>query len=152
MSVQIKEQHRGDMMTSGPKSHLLADIVVDTIPGPVSGNNTVHVLDINVICISLLFIKNKSNHVTTSISALPDIRLSSLRMRSRLALFPPTLSISSQRRSWRSTRTWLKESSKAKTVLISFICYRPGLSCVFTNTKHYSPPLLFRGTENLYLI
>ncbi|XP_077586581.1 gamma-adducin-like [Stigmatopora nigra] len=31
---RIKEQHRGDLMTSGPKSHLLAGIVVDTIPGP----------------------------------------------------------------------------------------------------------------------
>ncbi|XP_053731338.1 adducin 3 (gamma) b [Synchiropus splendidus] len=31
---RIKEQHRGDMMTSGPKSHLLAGIVVDTVPGP----------------------------------------------------------------------------------------------------------------------
>ncbi|XP_019715787.1 adducin 3 (gamma) b isoform X1 [Hippocampus comes] len=31
---RIKEQHRGDQMTSGPKSHLLAGIVVDTIPGP----------------------------------------------------------------------------------------------------------------------
>lgn len=31
---RIKEQHRGDQMTSGPKSQLLADIVVDTIPGP----------------------------------------------------------------------------------------------------------------------
>lgn len=31
---KIKEQHRGDQMTSGPKSQLLADIVVDTIPGP----------------------------------------------------------------------------------------------------------------------
>ncbi|XP_072292751.1 adducin 3 (gamma) b [Eucyclogobius newberryi] len=31
---RIKEQHRGDLMTSGPKSQLLADIVVDTIPGP----------------------------------------------------------------------------------------------------------------------
>lgn len=34
--VQIKEQHRGDLMTAGPKSQLLAGIVVDTIPGPVS--------------------------------------------------------------------------------------------------------------------
>uniref|UniRef100_A0A8C4I3R0 Adducin 3 (gamma) b n=1 Tax=Dicentrarchus labrax TaxID=13489 RepID=A0A8C4I3R0_DICLA len=33
---RIKEQHRGDQMTSGPKSQLLAGIVVDTIPGPVS--------------------------------------------------------------------------------------------------------------------
>uniref|UniRef100_A0A8D0DBW0 Adducin 3 (gamma) b n=1 Tax=Sander lucioperca TaxID=283035 RepID=A0A8D0DBW0_SANLU len=32
--VQIKEQHRGDLMTSGPKSQLLAGIVVDTIKGP----------------------------------------------------------------------------------------------------------------------
>ncbi|KAM9726863.1 gamma-adducin-like isoform 2-T2 [Menidia menidia] len=31
---QIKEQHRGDQMTPGPKSQLLAGIVVDTIPGP----------------------------------------------------------------------------------------------------------------------
>ncbi|KAM4591869.1 gamma-adducin-like [Odontesthes bonariensis] len=31
---RIKEQHRGDQMTSGPKSQLLAGIVVDTIPGP----------------------------------------------------------------------------------------------------------------------
>lgn len=31
---KIKEQHRGDQMTAGPKSQLLADIVVDTIPGP----------------------------------------------------------------------------------------------------------------------
>ncbi|KAM9847597.1 adducin 3 (gamma) b [Aulostomus maculatus] len=31
---RIKEQHRGDLMTSGPKSQLLAGIVVDTIPGP----------------------------------------------------------------------------------------------------------------------
>lgn len=36
MFVQIKEQHRGDQMTPGPKSQLLAGIVVDTIPGPVS--------------------------------------------------------------------------------------------------------------------
>lgn len=34
--VQIKEQHRGDQMTPGPKSQLLSGIVVDTIPGPVS--------------------------------------------------------------------------------------------------------------------
>uniref|UniRef100_A0AAX7T109 Class II aldolase/adducin N-terminal domain-containing protein n=1 Tax=Astatotilapia calliptera TaxID=8154 RepID=A0AAX7T109_ASTCA len=34
MFVQIKEQHRGDQMTPGPKSQLLAGIVVDTIPGP----------------------------------------------------------------------------------------------------------------------
>uniref|UniRef100_A0AAX7VFT6 Class II aldolase/adducin N-terminal domain-containing protein n=1 Tax=Astatotilapia calliptera TaxID=8154 RepID=A0AAX7VFT6_ASTCA len=33
---RIKEQHRGDQMTPGPKSQLLAGIVVDTIPGPVS--------------------------------------------------------------------------------------------------------------------
>uniref|UniRef100_A0A8C9ZYH3 Adducin 3 (gamma) b n=1 Tax=Sander lucioperca TaxID=283035 RepID=A0A8C9ZYH3_SANLU len=33
---RIKEQHRGDLMTSGPKSQLLAGIVVDTIKGPVS--------------------------------------------------------------------------------------------------------------------
>lgn len=33
---QIKEQHRGDQMTPGPKSQLLAGIVVDTKPGPVS--------------------------------------------------------------------------------------------------------------------
>uniref|UniRef100_H2LNC3 Adducin 3 (gamma) b n=1 Tax=Oryzias latipes TaxID=8090 RepID=H2LNC3_ORYLA len=33
---RIKEQHRGDQMTAGPKSQLLAGIVVDTIPGPVS--------------------------------------------------------------------------------------------------------------------
>uniref|UniRef100_A0A672JDN0 Gamma-adducin-like n=1 Tax=Salarias fasciatus TaxID=181472 RepID=A0A672JDN0_SALFA len=33
---QIKEQHRGDQMTAGPKSQLLAGIVVDTKPGPVS--------------------------------------------------------------------------------------------------------------------
>uniref|UniRef100_A0A665XCY4 Gamma-adducin-like n=1 Tax=Echeneis naucrates TaxID=173247 RepID=A0A665XCY4_ECHNA len=31
---KIKEQHRGDQMTPGPKSQLLAGIVVDTIPGP----------------------------------------------------------------------------------------------------------------------
>ncbi|XP_069394996.1 adducin 3 (gamma) b isoform X2 [Paralichthys olivaceus] len=31
---RIKEQHRGDQMTSGPKSQLLSGIVVDTIPGP----------------------------------------------------------------------------------------------------------------------
>lgn len=31
---KIKEQHRGDLMTAGPKSQLLADIVVDTTPGP----------------------------------------------------------------------------------------------------------------------
>ncbi|CAL1577579.1 unnamed protein product [Knipowitschia caucasica] len=31
---RIKEQHRGYLMTAGPKSQLLADIVVDTIPGP----------------------------------------------------------------------------------------------------------------------
>ncbi|XP_038593398.1 adducin 3 (gamma) b [Micropterus salmoides] len=31
---RIKEQHRGDLMTAGPKSQLLAGIVVDTIPGP----------------------------------------------------------------------------------------------------------------------
>uniref|UniRef100_A0A8C5HPU5 Gamma-adducin-like n=1 Tax=Gouania willdenowi TaxID=441366 RepID=A0A8C5HPU5_GOUWI len=33
---RIKEQHRGDLMTSGPKSQLLAGIVVDTKPGPVN--------------------------------------------------------------------------------------------------------------------
>lgn len=38
--IQIKEQHRGDQMTSGPKSHLLAGIVVDTIPGPVSAHSS----------------------------------------------------------------------------------------------------------------
>uniref|UniRef100_A0AAQ5YJT7 Class II aldolase/adducin N-terminal domain-containing protein n=1 Tax=Amphiprion ocellaris TaxID=80972 RepID=A0AAQ5YJT7_AMPOC len=32
---RIKEQHRGDQMTPGPKSQLLAGIVVDTIPGPL---------------------------------------------------------------------------------------------------------------------
>uniref|UniRef100_A0A3Q2WYU8 Adducin 3 (gamma) b n=1 Tax=Haplochromis burtoni TaxID=8153 RepID=A0A3Q2WYU8_HAPBU len=32
--LNIKEQHRGDQMTPGPKSQLLAGIVVDTIPGP----------------------------------------------------------------------------------------------------------------------
>uniref|UniRef100_A0A8C7L9K2 Adducin 3 n=1 Tax=Oncorhynchus kisutch TaxID=8019 RepID=A0A8C7L9K2_ONCKI len=32
----IRQQNTGDQMTSGPKSHLLAGIVVDTIPGPVS--------------------------------------------------------------------------------------------------------------------
>uniref|UniRef100_A0A672JGQ8 Gamma-adducin-like n=1 Tax=Salarias fasciatus TaxID=181472 RepID=A0A672JGQ8_SALFA len=31
---RIKEQHRGDQMTAGPKSQLLAGIVVDTKPGP----------------------------------------------------------------------------------------------------------------------
>ncbi|MED6277153.1 hypothetical protein CHARACLAT_010391 [Characodon lateralis] len=31
---RIKEQHRGDQMTPGPKSQLLAGIVVDTKPGP----------------------------------------------------------------------------------------------------------------------
>ncbi|XP_054654307.1 adducin 3 (gamma) b [Dunckerocampus dactyliophorus] len=31
---RMKEQHRGDQMTAGPKSQLLAGIVVDTIPGP----------------------------------------------------------------------------------------------------------------------
>uniref|UniRef100_A0A3Q3WAQ3 Class II aldolase/adducin N-terminal domain-containing protein n=1 Tax=Mola mola TaxID=94237 RepID=A0A3Q3WAQ3_MOLML len=31
---RIKERHRGDQMTPGPKSQLLAGIVVDTIPGP----------------------------------------------------------------------------------------------------------------------
>ncbi|XP_068183038.1 adducin 3 (gamma) b [Antennarius striatus] len=31
---RIKEQHRGDQMTPGPKSQLLSGIVVDTIPGP----------------------------------------------------------------------------------------------------------------------
>ncbi|KAK5882556.1 hypothetical protein CesoFtcFv8_021128 [Champsocephalus esox] len=31
---RIKEQHRGDLMTSGPKSQLLAGIVVDTVKGP----------------------------------------------------------------------------------------------------------------------
>ncbi|KAG7219605.1 hypothetical protein INR49_018982 [Caranx melampygus] len=31
---RIKEQHRGEQMTPGPKSQLLAGIVVDTIPGP----------------------------------------------------------------------------------------------------------------------
>ncbi|XP_061767568.1 adducin 3 (gamma) b isoform X2 [Nerophis ophidion] len=31
---RIKEQHRGDQMTAGPKSQLLAGIVVDTVPGP----------------------------------------------------------------------------------------------------------------------
>ncbi|XP_049456603.1 adducin 3 (gamma) b [Epinephelus fuscoguttatus] len=31
---RIKEQHRGDLMTAGPKSQLLAGIVVDTIKGP----------------------------------------------------------------------------------------------------------------------
>lgn len=36
---QIKEQHRGDQMTPGPKSQLLAGIVVDTVPGPVSINH-----------------------------------------------------------------------------------------------------------------
>uniref|UniRef100_G3P4E9 Adducin 3 (gamma) b n=1 Tax=Gasterosteus aculeatus aculeatus TaxID=481459 RepID=G3P4E9_GASAC len=30
----IKEQHRGDLMTAGPKSQLLSGIVVDTIKGP----------------------------------------------------------------------------------------------------------------------
>uniref|UniRef100_A0A8C7QU91 Adducin 3 n=1 Tax=Oncorhynchus mykiss TaxID=8022 RepID=A0A8C7QU91_ONCMY len=30
----IRQQNAGDHMTSGPKSHLLAGIVVDTIPGP----------------------------------------------------------------------------------------------------------------------
>uniref|UniRef100_A0A673Z6J7 Adducin 3 (gamma) b n=1 Tax=Salmo trutta TaxID=8032 RepID=A0A673Z6J7_SALTR len=30
----IRQQNTGDHMTSGPKSHLLAGIVVDTIPGP----------------------------------------------------------------------------------------------------------------------
>uniref|UniRef100_A0A8C7L4Q0 Adducin 3 n=1 Tax=Oncorhynchus kisutch TaxID=8019 RepID=A0A8C7L4Q0_ONCKI len=30
----IRQQNTGDQMTSGPKSHLLAGIVVDTIPGP----------------------------------------------------------------------------------------------------------------------
>uniref|UniRef100_A0A8C3GAD6 Adducin 3 (gamma) b n=1 Tax=Cyclopterus lumpus TaxID=8103 RepID=A0A8C3GAD6_CYCLU len=33
---RIKEQHRGDLMTSGPKSQLLSGIVVDTIKGPPS--------------------------------------------------------------------------------------------------------------------
>lgn len=31
---KIKEQYRVDQMTSGPKSQVLADIVVDTVPGP----------------------------------------------------------------------------------------------------------------------
>uniref|UniRef100_A0A3Q3LA92 Adducin 3 (gamma) b n=1 Tax=Labrus bergylta TaxID=56723 RepID=A0A3Q3LA92_9LABR len=31
---RIKEQHRGEQMTPGPKSQLLSGIVVDTIPGP----------------------------------------------------------------------------------------------------------------------
>nr|XP_040033922.1 adducin 3 (gamma) b [Gasterosteus aculeatus aculeatus]XP_040033923.1 adducin 3 (gamma) b [Gasterosteus aculeatus aculeatus] len=31
---RIKEQHRGDLMTAGPKSQLLSGIVVDTIKGP----------------------------------------------------------------------------------------------------------------------
>uniref|UniRef100_A0A667Y3Z1 Adducin 3 (gamma) b n=1 Tax=Myripristis murdjan TaxID=586833 RepID=A0A667Y3Z1_9TELE len=31
---RIREQHRGDQMTPGPKSQLLAGIVVDTTPGP----------------------------------------------------------------------------------------------------------------------
>ncbi|XP_071379468.1 adducin 3 (gamma) b [Centroberyx affinis] len=31
---RIRDQHRGDQMTPGPKSQLLAGIVVDTIPGP----------------------------------------------------------------------------------------------------------------------
>lgn len=31
---RIREQNRADLMTPGPKSQLLADIVVDTIPGP----------------------------------------------------------------------------------------------------------------------
>lgn len=31
---RIKEQHRGDLMTAGPKSQLLAGIVVDTVKGP----------------------------------------------------------------------------------------------------------------------
>ncbi|XP_056291418.1 adducin 3 (gamma) b [Pseudoliparis swirei] len=31
---RIKERHRGDLMTSGPKSQLLSGIVVDTIKGP----------------------------------------------------------------------------------------------------------------------
>ncbi|XP_034538275.1 adducin 3 (gamma) b [Notolabrus celidotus] len=31
---RIKDQHRGDQMTPGPKSQLLSGIVVDTIPGP----------------------------------------------------------------------------------------------------------------------
>lgn len=31
---RIKEQHRGEQMTAGPKSQLLAGIVVDTKPGP----------------------------------------------------------------------------------------------------------------------
>ncbi|XP_047458476.1 adducin 3 (gamma) b [Mugil cephalus] len=31
---RIKEQHRGDQMTPGPKSQLLAGIVVDTVKGP----------------------------------------------------------------------------------------------------------------------
>lgn len=31
---RIRDQHRGDQMTPGPKSQLLAGIVVDTVPGP----------------------------------------------------------------------------------------------------------------------
>uniref|UniRef100_A0A673ANY4 Gamma-adducin-like n=1 Tax=Sphaeramia orbicularis TaxID=375764 RepID=A0A673ANY4_9TELE len=39
---RIRDQHRGDQMTPGPKSQLLAGIVVDTVPGPVSIFNEEH--------------------------------------------------------------------------------------------------------------
>uniref|UniRef100_A0A673AKX1 Gamma-adducin-like n=1 Tax=Sphaeramia orbicularis TaxID=375764 RepID=A0A673AKX1_9TELE len=41
---RIRDQHRGDQMTPGPKSQLLAGIVVDTVPGPVSIFSTINSL------------------------------------------------------------------------------------------------------------
>lgn len=68
---------------------------------------------------SLLF---TAKHTTSSnISLLSSVRLSSLRMRNTLALFPPTPSMNSLRKSWRNTRTWWRESSRSKKVLIAIL-------------------------------
>ncbi|TKS85732.1 Gamma-adducin Adducin-like protein 70 [Collichthys lucidus] len=79
---RIKEQHRGDQMTPGPKSQLLAGIVVDTIPGPLQQRTTVNTNASSVVIVPYDNVYSLHLHQVT-------VMLSSLRTRSTLALFRP---------------------------------------------------------------
>lgn len=70
--VQIKEQHRGDLMTSGPKSHLLAGIVVDTIPGPV---RTFFILILTICCPWYIGVNSPLRLLSVSVQRVFDVCL-----------------------------------------------------------------------------
>uniref|UniRef100_A0A673ANL3 Gamma-adducin-like n=1 Tax=Sphaeramia orbicularis TaxID=375764 RepID=A0A673ANL3_9TELE len=62
---RIRDQHRGDQMTPGPKSQLLAGIVVDTVPGPVSIFSTINSLKAHGILVYCEYsVPNGKDHLT----------------------------------------------------------------------------------------